>query len=254
MAKKKTAAKKKVAAKGKTKSKANGRDLATTNEQLPAYMKQDSTRGQENIGLDDLTIPRLDVIQDLSPQHKKNKPEYIDGAKVGMLFNTVTGTLYGDKVYFVPVYFRKEWVIWKDRDSGGGFAGAYSSKTEAEGVLATLENPEQHEIVDTAQQFGVIINDDDTHEDIVISMAKSKMKTSRQLNTMAKIAGGDRFSRVYKVSASELQNSKGQDYYGMAVSQLGFAPEGVYNHAEAMYESIASGQRDVNRDVADVAE
>lgn len=238
------------------------KEVATTEEEMfptvaPDYMNQDSTRGQEGVGVEDLTIPRLDVIQDLSPQHKENKPEYIEGAKVGMLFNSVTKQLYGDTVYFVPVFFRKEYVIWKSRNVGGGFMGAYPTEAAAKHELETqgldiseldTKGEPMYQITDTAQQFGMIIHEDGTTEDIVMSMSKSKMKTSRQLNTISKIAGGDRFSRVYKISAVEEQNSSNQDYWNLNVSQLGFTPEDVYHKAEEMYDSIASGARDVNRD------
>lgn len=223
----------------------------------PDYMNQDSTRGQEGVGVEDLTIPRLDVIQDLSPQHKSNKPEYIEDAEVGMLFNSVTKRLYGSQVFFVPVFFRKEYVIWKSRNAGGGFLGAYPTEAAAQQEAAdkgydltetdTKGDP-MYQITDTAQQFGMIIHDDGTTEDIVISMSKSKMKTSRQLNTISKIAGGDRFSRVYKITAVEEQNKQNQDYWNLTVNQLGFTPEDVYKKAEAMYDSISAGVRDVNRD------
>ena len=238
------------------------KEVATTEEEMfptvqPDYMNNESTRGQEGVGVEDLTIPRLDVIQDLSPQHKANKPEYIEGAEVGMLFNSVTKNLYGDTVYFVPVFFRKEYVIWKSRAAGGGFMGAYPSEAAARHELESqgLELSEvdtkgdpMYQITDTAQQFGMIIHDDGTTEDIVMSMSKSKMKTSRQLNTISKIAGGDRFSRVYKITAVEEQNKQNQDYWNLTVSQLGYTPEDVYKKAEAMYDSISSGARDVNRD------
>ena len=238
------------------------KEVATTEEEMfptvaPDYMSQDSTRGQEGVGVEDLTIPRLDVIQDLSPQHKVNKPEYIEDAEVGMLFNSVTKQLYGDTVYFVPVFFRKEFVIWKSRNAGGGFMGAYPSEAAAKHELESqsldlseldTKGDPMYQITDTAQQFGMIIHEDGTTEDIVMSMSKSKMKTSRQLNTISKIAGGDRFSRVYKISAVEEQNKQNQDYWNLTVSQLGYTPEDVYRKAEAMYDSISSGARDVNRD------
>lgn len=229
---------------------AKKQEVATVDDQFPTavpeYMNQDSRRGQENVGMEDLTIPRLDVIQDLSPQHKKNKPEYIEGAEVGMLFNSVTKRLYGGDVFFVPVFFRKEWVIWRDRDVGGGFAGAFPSEAEANAALAALEDADNHEINDTAQQFGLIINEDGSTESIVISMAKSKMKASRQLNSMCNIAGGDRFSRVYKISATEEQNKQGQDYWNLGVTQLGYVPEDVYHTAEKLYGEISAGTRDVS--------
>ena len=247
---------------------AKTKEVATTEEEMfpavaPDYMNQDSTRGQEGVGVEDLTIPRLDVIQDLSPQHKSNKPEYIEGAEVGMLFNSVTKNLYGDTVYFVPVFFRKEFVIWKSRNAGGGFMGAYPSEAAAKHELESqsldlteldTKGDPMYQITDTAQQFGMIIHDDGTTEDIVMSMSKSKMKTSRQLNTISKIAGGDRFSRVYKISAVEEQNKQNQDYWNLTVSQLGYTPEDVYHKAEKMYDSISSGVRDVNRDAEETTD
>jgi len=253
----------------KKKAKEVAKEVATTDEEemfpavQPDYMNQESTRGQEGVGIEDLTIPRLDVIQDLSPQHKANKPEYIEDAEVGMLFNSVTKRLYGSQVFFVPVFFRKEFVIWKSRNAGGGFMGAYPSEAAARHELEAQQlditevdtkGDPMYQITDTAQQFGMIIHDDGTTEDIVMSMSKSKMKTSRQLNTISKIAGGDRFSRVYKITAVEEQNKNNQDYWNLTVSQLGYTPEEVYKKAELMYDSISSGARDVNRDVEEAGE
>jgi len=219
-------------------------EIATTSEQLPAYMQRESVRGQENVGVEDLSIPRLDVIQALSPQRKKSDPAYIEGAEEGLLFNSVTQMLYGAAVKFVPVYFRKEWLVWKDRDSGGGFNGAFSTKTEGMQVAGELGN--DYEAVETAQHFGLIVHDDGTLEEVVISMSRSKMKASRQLNTLAKMIGGDRFSSAYEVSAIEVNGEKG-DYYSLGIKRLEFVDEVTYRAAEQCYDSISAGERDVNR-------
>ncbi len=216
----------------------------------------DGNRGQEGVGVDDLTIPRLGLIQDLSPQRKKTAPEYIEGAEEGMLFNTVTNALYGDAVKFVPCFYRKEFVIWKSQNAGGGFNGAYSTESAARhemeerdfnGKLDEKGEP-LYDINDTGQQFGLLMHDDGTMEDIVISLSKSKRKVDRQFNTMIKMAGGDRFEQVFEVSAVPDQNAAGQDYFNFGVHPIGYCNEATYLRAEAMYESISSGDRDVNRD------
>lgn len=227
-------------------------------EDRPDFMGN-SQRGSEDVTIDDLTIPRVDIIQDLSPQHKKNKPEYIEGAEVGMLFNTVTGKLYGNKVLFVPVYFRKEWIIWKHQNAGGGFMGAFPSELDAqqsfadqgfEGETTKVNGVDvpTYEIVDTAQHFGLIVNENSSIEEVVVSMSKSKMKVSRKINSMVKLAGGDRFSRAYEISAVEDQNAAGQDYWNMGIKQLGFVDETIYNIAEIMYESVSSGGKTINHE------
>lgn len=224
-------------------------------EEKPDWLDTESTRGQENVTTDDLVIPRLGVIQDLSPQRKKTKPEYIDGAESGMLFNNVTSALYGESLVFVPCYYIKEWCIWKSQDAGGGFEGAWP--TEAEAIEAfqekgfedqvTEKDGPMYEIVDMAQHYGMIIHDDKDPEDIVISMSKSKMKVNRQFNTLVKMAGGDRFSRAYRISAVEDTNKNDQDYYNFSVSPLGFVSEEIFHLGEKMYESVSAGEKKVDR-------
>ncbi|MDH3375391.1 MAG: hypothetical protein OEQ39_00270 [Gammaproteobacteria bacterium] len=232
-------------------------ELAVAQEKMPAFMDSDSKRGQEGVGVEDLTIPRLQLIQDLSPQRKKNDPQYIEGAEEGMMFNSVTKALYGEQVIFIPCFYKKEWVIWKSQSEGGGFLGAFTSQTEAnrefrdqglDGQVDKKGNP-IYEINDTGQQFGLIVDPDGHAEDIVLSLSKTKRKVDRQLNTIIKMAGGDRFSRMYKIRAVQDENAAGQNYYNFGVELLGFvSDEALYRRAEALYEAIASGERDVNRD------
>jgi len=218
--------------------------VEATKEQLPAYMNQGTARGQENVGIDDLSIPRLDVIQALSPQRKKTAPEYIEGAEEGMLFNSVTGVLYGTEVDFVPVYFRKEYLVWKERTAGGGFAGSYATPGEARAEADRL-GPD-YEPSETAMHFGMVIENGKVTDEVVISMSRSKLKASRQLNTLVKMVGGDRFCSSYKVTAVEVSGDKGE-YFNLTVKRTGYVEEDVYKRGEKLYDSIASGGRDVNR-------
>jgi len=219
----------------------------TTTDAVPSFVT--GNRGNENVTMDDVTIPRIDVLQDLSPQIKKNKPEYIDGAEPGKLFNSVTGELYGTSLKFVPVAFRKEFLVWKDRDQGGGLFGVYQTEQDAREFIASANEPGL-EVVDTAQHFVLIVHSDSTSsslnvEEAVISMSKSKLKTSRQLNSIIRMAGGDRFASIYELSSIEAASRKG-DYYGLRVKRLGWVWESLYRAAEDMYSSIMAGDRSVN--------
>jgi len=226
-------------------------EVAQFSETMPAYMDPAKVRGSENVGSEDLTIPRLSLVQDLSPQRKKSEPEYIEGAEEGMYFNSVSEELYGENLIFVPVFFAKEWIIWKMQDAGGGFMGVYGSEQEAQDEFADKDyDLEEYEIVDTAQHFGLIIHENRV-EEIVVSMAKSKMKVNRALNSMIRLNGGDRFSRAYKVTSIVDENNVGQKYFNMKFSPLGFVSEEVYKKAEELYESVATGIKTVARDAAE---
>tara|TARA_R110000765_G_scaffold143473_2_gene245062 strand:- start:1262 stop:1969 length:708 start_codon:yes stop_codon:yes gene_type:complete len=230
------------------------KQLKTTSTEVarPSFMDGSGARGSEGVGIDDITIPRVDVLQALSPQRKKSNAEYIEGAEEGMLFNTVTKQLYGSSFVFVPVYFRKEYVIWKDRNQGGGFCGAFTSELEAMAAMESQDlNPEHHKISDTGQHFGLLVDDHESDtpkiEEAVISMSRSKMKVSRQLNTMIRMAGGDRFERAYTVASAESTNNQGDEFFNISVKQLGFVSESVFKAAEVVYTAITAGTTDVSR-------
>lgn len=241
-------------AKGKEVTVASNTDIA----ERPSWMGE-GTRGSEEVTIQDVTIPRLQMVQSLSPQRKKNEAEFIEGAEEGMLFNTVTNALYPEWVLFVPVYFRMEWVVWKHRDAGGGFIGAFPSQEEAVAAVAahplagqeTEKGDPVLEVLDTAQHFGLLLDPNSPAEDprateIVISMSRSQLKPSRQFNSQIRIASGDRWERYYRLSAVLVNGPRG-DYYNWKVEQLGFVSEQVYAQAESLYKSVKAGERDVER-------
>lgn len=206
-------------------------------QEAPSYMSQGTTRGSEEVKSTDIVLPRLEIVQALSPIKESN-----DAAKEGYLFNSVTQEVIGENAYFVPVYYRMEYLVWKDQDEGGGFFGSFNSQKEAEErkdqAVSEGENPLHIQIVDTPVQYGIRIHEDGNTEQIVISMAKTKSKVSRKWNAMIQIAGGDRFSRVYKLSTFRDENKKGQKFYNFVVQPAGYTPERVYKEAEKMYDVL----------------
>lgn len=229
-------------------------EIATTEEvfgaALPAHiqaqMDKGSSRGSEDVSTDDLTIPRLQIIQALSPQKKKSNSAYIDGAEEGHVFNTATEELYTNGLFLVPVYFRKEFLIWtKERTDNNGFRGSYPTEALAVQALRDLDDGPLCEISDTHQQFCLIANPATKHcEEVVISMAKSQIKVSKRFNTQIRLAGGDRFNTVYKFNAIDDKSDKGE-FYNWGFKKAGYCPEWAYSKAEAMYEAVKSGERDV---------
>lgn len=219
-----------------------------TNE-VPDFLKQ-GNRGAENVGTDDMIIPRIELIQALSPVRKKSDPAYIDGAEEGMLYNNVTRTLYGTEVTVVPVYYTKQFLVWKDRKAGGGgsngFRGAFATKELADRTIADLAE-EALEVSDTAQHFVLVRNGDDWQE-AVISMAKSKIKVSKRWNSLMRLTNTDSFSRAYKLSATTETNARNESYFNFNVAALGFVNKELYERAEKLYETIRTGAVKVSND------
>ena len=217
-------------------------ELATTSDNalafaqdVPDYINRGAARGSEEVGSEDMVLPRLDIVQALSPIK-----EHVEGLKDGTLINSVTQEVFGEHIYFVPVYYRMEYLVWKDQQKGGGFFGAFPSmaaaKARIDEAVQDGENPADIAVVDTPVQYGLKITTDGKTEQLVISMPKTKAKISRKWNAMIQIAGGDRFSRVYKLGTFKDENKQGQKYFNFTVTPAGFTPKAAYMEAERLYE------------------
>lgn len=215
--------------------------------EIPEHLKGKTTqRGSEDLTAADITIPRIDIVQALSPCLKKDDAAYIPGAEVGMLFNSVTRKLYGKSVKFVPVAVVKQFNIWKDRKAGGGFKGAFETAQIAEEAKKALvaesgDAPKNYEIVETAVHYGLIIDSDGNTSEISIPMSRSKMKVHRKLNSLVRMAGGDRWDRVYDCKAVNDKSDLGE-YINFDFVWAGYPSEAISKRSEEIYEMVKSGR------------
>ncbi|QPB11426.1 hypothetical protein [Providencia phage Kokobel2] len=229
---------------------AKGFNVADFSADVPDFLKDkiDDDRGNEGVGSEDMTVPRLELVQSLSAVRKKNDPAYIEGIQEGDLYNNITREIYGQEVFFVPVAFKKEYLLWRDQKLGGGFGGAFEDSQEAAAVKMGQEKPEEWEVVDTNQHFGLLISPESGQIiEAVVSMAKSKAKVSRHFNSLVRLNGGARFSRIYRIRGIQDQNQQGQDFYNIAIDNIGYVNEDLYKRAESFYELLQSGKVTADR-------
>lgn len=223
--------------------------VATVSNTMPDFLRnrEGAPRGAENVQAEDLVIPRLEIVQSLSPARNERDPNYITGAKEGLLYNNVTRELYGEAVNVIPVFFKKEFLLWKDRQKGGGFRGAFPTPEAAEEARLLLDDADDVEAMDTAQQFCLLVREDGSVEEIAVSMSRSKMKVSRNWNSLIRLAGGDSFSRVYRITSVAEKNSKNQEFWNLQVKVVGWPNQNLYERAEALYNQVSKGLRTVSR-------
>lgn len=110
--------------------------------------------GMDSIGQDDITLPRLAVLQALSPQ--VNGDEALDGAKAGMLHINVVDRLFNGKegVVFLPCNKIRVFTEWVPRKRGGGFVGRHDPDDEI-----------VKRAIDGSPKFGVYNTNYETNED-----------------------------------------------------------------------------------------
>ncbi len=221
----------------------------STRQDVPDYIRGSAGRGSENVETQDLIIPRIELVQALSKCLEEGGAEYIEGAKPGMFYNSVTRELYGHSMFVVPVFFKKQFLAWRDRKKGGGFGGAFDTAQECHDRISQEEHIDEWEAIETAQQILLVVNPD-THEtsEAVLSCARTKQKVSRQWNSLIRVNGFDRFSRLYELFGVDETNSQNQTYKNIGVRYVDFASMPVYKAAEELYNSIAGGSRVVKID------
>jgi hypothetical protein len=106
--------------------------VATVKEQLPAAAYDygaDAGVGFEGTTAKDLSIPFLGILQSNSPQVEDGG---VEGAKPGMLINTVTNELLDGDVgqAFIPVHYDRAFVEWVPRNKGGGFVALHDVNSD----------------------------------------------------------------------------------------------------------------------------
>jgi hypothetical protein len=190
----------------------------------------DANVGAETMGKDDLAMPFLVILQDLSPQTKKSKPEYIPGAQPGMFLNTVTGELWpGEQgLIFINALYQRTFIEWVPKDAGGGFVADHglaagqklADRPDTKRDNGTLILANGNTLVDTAYHFGLIVNEE-TGEGVtaLLTMKSTGLKVSRKWNAQAmgiKLPGqnGRTFTpalayMAYKLVTKEVSNDKG---------------------------------------------
>lgn len=224
-------------------------DTQSTELALPDFLQsaQGGDRGREEVQSNDLIIPRLEIIQSLSPARDKKDPNYIVGAEEALIYNNVTRELLGESVNVIPVFYHKEYNIWKDRKAGGGFKGSYKTQVEAERALALLPDAANCEVLDTPTFFCLLVADDGSLSEVVISMTRSKAKVSRKWNSLIRLANLDSFAKVYTLSTIQDTNNAGESYYNWSVAPKGYVTQAQYKSASELYEIIKAGGATADR-------
>lgn len=82
---------------------------------LPAHLQQGKTARLGNIDQSDLIIPRVKLMQAISPE-----VEEFEAAKSGEFWHTLAGESMGSELRFIPIVIRKSYTLWAPRGDDRG--------------------------------------------------------------------------------------------------------------------------------------
>ena len=235
------------------------RNVTKKENNLPTanLFEADAQNGLENMDQQDLALPFLRILGQLSPQVNERDAKYVEGAKAGMIYNTVTSDLYdGVKgINVIPAYYKREYIEWQDRGEGAGAPVAVHSATspiiqETQRDSMGKDRLKNGNYLENTASYFVIVCKDDSAETALITMKSTQLKVSRTWNSMMsglKLQGKNglftppMFSHVYNLKTVQQSNDKGT-WFGWSVSKVGPVTNGgLYEQAKAFATSVKAG-------------
>ena len=216
----------------------------------------DANKGFQQMSQEDLALPFLKVLGQLSPEVNTRHAKHIDKAKPGMILNTVTNELYDgtEGIQVIPCFYKREYVEWRDRgESLGAPVNIYPSSSDIITKTTSDANnkdrlPNGNYLENTASHF-VLVTGTNTST-ALITMKSTQLKISRKWNSMMsgmKMKGKNglftpaSFSHIYRLKTTQLSNDKGT-WFGWEVSKNAPVTDNtLYNQARTFSENIAKG-------------
>ena len=232
-------------------------NVAKKKENAVAAVNFEADAGQGlNMTQEDLALPFLKVLGQLSPECNKRDAKHVEGAEPGMIINTVTNEIYdGVKgIDVVPVHYKRQYIEWQDRgESQGAPVKIYEAGDDVPQTTRDKFNkdrlPNGNYLENTASHFVVILGDNPTTA--LISMKATQLKVSRKWNSMMmglKLQGKNglftppTYSHIYNLKTVQMSNDKGT-WFGWDVAKVGpVTDKAVYEMAKAFADSVSKGQ------------
>ena len=214
----------------------------------------DAQQGAQNISQEDLALPFLKILGQLSPEVNKTHGKYVEGAEPGKIINTVTNELY-DKISVVPCHYKRQYIEWQDRGASSG-APVAIHEADSDIVSQTTRDksfkdrlPNGNYLENTANHFVLVVGKNP--ETALISMKSTQLKVSRKWNSMMmgiKLQGKNglftppTYSHIYNLSTVQMSNDKGT-WFGWDVAKAGpVEDKSIYDMAKSFAESVNKGE------------
>ena len=214
----------------------------------------DANQGAQNISQEDLALPFLKILGQLSPEVNKRDGKYVEGAEPGKIINTVTNKLY-DEIEVIPVFYKRQYVEWADRGTSTGAPVAIHS-ADSDIISQTTRGKDYKDrlangnyLENTANHYVIYLND--TPQQAMVSMKSTQLKISRKWNSMMmgiKMHGKNglftppTYSHIYKLKTVQMSNDKGT-WFGWDVEKVGpVGDKNIYDMAKSFATSVGKGE------------
>jgi hypothetical protein len=221
---------------------------------LMSSFEEDAQSGFDGMNQEDFALPFLKLLTNTSPEIGD-----VEGAVPGMIYNSVTGTLFDGKkgILVVPCAYVRQYIEWAPRGSGSGAPIAIYPSTSDILSKTHREPGENRDYLDngnyienTANHYVMVLDDNGVPSPALIVLKSTQLKKSRKWNSMMmsiKMPGKNglftppMYSQIYRLTTVKESNDKGQ-WFGWEVGHVSAIEDAsVFQGAKTFAASVSSG-------------
>lgn len=266
-----------------TKAEEKGTGIANI---APDFMKGDVGKGVESLGASDVEIPRLILLQALSPEVEEGD------FKAGQFFHSTLEETIGDAegLRIVPIFADVRYILWRPRHEGGGILaraddgvrwnpskGSFTVKpdkksgrtvtwdlkeTVAESGLANWgsSDPEDENSQPAATKmwnFVVVLPDYPELGPMVLTFQRGAADVGKKFSGKLKAADAPSFGQIFVMTSKKVDKGSG-DYYSFSLQKEGYVTSAEdYAQYKSLYETFKAqsfGIKDLDKAQDDEAQ
>jgi hypothetical protein len=205
---------------------------------------EDSRQGAEHIEQSDMQIPRLVLAQKMSYEVDEADERYIEGLKVGDMFNGVTKEIYGSGAFkFVILRADKpRFVEFIPRAEGGGVK---DPNVPADDPRTQWGKNGEKPTATKFYDFYILrfpLEGDPIEKLLALSFKSTGIKVAKNLNSLIRLRNAPVYAGVYELGVADAQNSKGK-FKIFTVKNAGWVQDKeLYQQLKNLSEVVALNQ------------
>lgn len=223
---------------------------------IPGFMQEQIGLGTERLGSGDSEVPRIKLMQALSPELQ----EY--SVRQGEFWHSLAEENLGKEVRVSPIFNDKRYLLWRPRKSGGGILaraddginwspsnGEFAVKLDSgkEITWKTARTVQQSGLAEWGSSdpadtgsppaatlmyvFCMTFPDMPDMPPAVVTLQRSQIKVARRFIGKLKITRAPSFGQIYKMSSIEDTNAAGQKFFNFTFTKDGLIED------KAIYDS-----------------
>jgi hypothetical protein len=228
-------------------TKKNGKAVAIKKAGMLEKIIDEGRGFEEPTDREDLLIPRVSLLQALSPQ----VTEGIEGCKAGTIVNSISNTVLPEE--FIPIFKYTEYLKFNPRDKkDDNFDPAY----EPGQLIWKITDPMDPRVAETKfaedgtkptamKVMNFLCYFPGEPMPIVLGFSKTSYKAGKKLISLAKLSGGDMFSRRYRLQVKQADKDSIK-YFVLDVVIIDKTTKDEFAIAESLYNRLRGKELQVH--------